>query len=132
MDDLHTRLIETSIAAERACRVSRRRITLSGFLAGMLLGGAFGFQAVFSEGWMTGMWFVIGTGLAAGVVGALLASPAGILWGMIRRRRAIRHSGFTPDQIQAAVVAEITRGAAIDSPTASTTEATSSPSRRSS
>src|SRR5437867_5653893 len=117
MDDLHTRLIETSIAAERACRVSRRRITLSGFLAGMLLGGAFGFQAVFSEGWMTGMWFVIGTGLAAGVVGALLASPAGILWGMICRRLVIRRSGFSPDQIEAAVEAEIARGTAIDSPT---------------
>ena len=107
--DLRDRLIETSIAAEQAWRTSLRRFALAGFVTGGLAGGLLGTQAVLSEGWATGTWFILGICLPAGFLGALLAAPGGILRGLARRRQVIRDSGFTIEQIEAAVAAELAR-----------------------
>src|SRR5262245_57957501 len=77
-------------AADRALGASLRRVLLPGFLAGALAGGLFGFQAVLSEGWGTGLWFVVGIGLPAGCIGALIAAPFGALRGLARRRKLLR------------------------------------------
>ena len=78
-------------------------------MTGGLAGGLLGTQAVLSEGWATGTWFILGIGLPAGFLGALLAAPGGILRGLARRRQVIRDSGFTIEQIEAAVAAELAR-----------------------
>jgi hypothetical protein len=98
----HDRMVSVGIAAGDACLRSIRRYALGGFVAGAVAGGLFGFQAVLSEGWVTGLFFVLGVGLPAGIAGALLATPAGILRGRARRRAVIRRSGFTMREIRSA------------------------------
>jgi hypothetical protein len=101
--DTEKAIARTAAAAERARWNSLWRITLAGFLAGFVLGGLFGSQAILSEGWAVGVRFIAGAGLAGGIAGALLVSPAAILRAALLRRRLIREGGFTPSQIRQAL-----------------------------